>query len=361
MIERDMTMPAISIVTPVYNEEQWLEACVKSVLAQTFCDWELILIDDGSTDRSGMMCNDFAAQDARVHAIHQENRKFAGARNAGLDAARGDYVVFLDADDRLEPEGLEVLYRGATECDVDHVIGGDNIVMYSNPERTIIEGVMHGAPEEDYIFAMADLEEAGEYLIETCGPLFYCIWGRLYKMSIIRDFNLRFNNSQLVQEDVNWTFSYYYYCDKVLVTKEIVYDYSREIDKDDVGERDMINQHLCCEPSIQSFERLAFKFGYSPRYLDIIHHRLSEQFLNITSKIFQEKTGLTPEGKRAYVKRLSDTFGFRWYCAKLGALEDFWAGMAQCLESGDDEALYLGLEEKMRDDGLPVTGRANIR
>ena len=91
-----------SIVIPVYKVEQYLDACVESVLAQTFSDFEVILVDDGSPDRSGAMCDLWAAKDARVRVIHQENQGLAGARNTGIREARGEYVMFLDSDDWWE-------------------------------------------------------------------------------------------------------------------------------------------------------------------------------------------------------------------------------------------------------------------
>lgn len=106
-------MPEISIIVPVYNVEQYLPAALDSLRAQTCPDWEAILVDDGSPDGCGALCDAAARQDARFRVIHQKNAGVGAARNAGLAAARGTYVQFLDSDDALEPQMVEVLCRTA--------------------------------------------------------------------------------------------------------------------------------------------------------------------------------------------------------------------------------------------------------
>lgn len=102
----------ISVIVPVYNVEQYLCDCVQSVISQTYTDWECILVDDGSTDGSLALCRQFEAADPRVRVLTQPNQGVSAARNTGLDAARGDYIAFLDSDDVLHPEYLAVLYSG---------------------------------------------------------------------------------------------------------------------------------------------------------------------------------------------------------------------------------------------------------
>ena len=98
-----MPSPLISVIVPVYCCADTLERCVQSVLAQDFADWELILVDDGSPDQSGALCDAFAARDSRITALHQKNGGASAARNAGLNAAQGTYIDFLDSDDLLAP------------------------------------------------------------------------------------------------------------------------------------------------------------------------------------------------------------------------------------------------------------------
>ena len=103
----EKTVPLISVVVPVYNVRPWLRRCLDSVLAQTFTDWECILVDDGSTDGSGAVCDEYAARDPRFTVIHKENGGVSSARNAGLDAAKGEYIQFLDSDDWIDHRLME--------------------------------------------------------------------------------------------------------------------------------------------------------------------------------------------------------------------------------------------------------------
>lgn len=102
-------MALISVIVPVYNVEAYLEQCIRSVIAQTYINWELILVDDGSPDRSPEICDRYARQDSRIQVIHKQNGGLSSARNAGLDIFRGDYVTFLDSDDFWHPEYLQTL------------------------------------------------------------------------------------------------------------------------------------------------------------------------------------------------------------------------------------------------------------
>ena len=104
-------MPSISVIMPVYQAEKFLQASVESVLAQTFSDWELLLVDDGCRDNSPALCDELARRDDRIQVIHKEkNAGVSAARNSALEAARGAYIAFLDADDGFEPRMLETLW-----------------------------------------------------------------------------------------------------------------------------------------------------------------------------------------------------------------------------------------------------------
>ena len=117
-------IPKISVVVPVYNTEKFLHRCIDSVLAQTFTDWELLLIDDGSKDSSGAICETYVAKDARIRVIHKENTGVSDTRNLGLDVARGKYLLFLDADDFwLQSDSMSMFVQKAEEHNLDIVRG----------------------------------------------------------------------------------------------------------------------------------------------------------------------------------------------------------------------------------------------
>lgn len=117
-------MPKASIVVPVYNVEDYIEKCVSSILAQTEPDFELLLIDDGSTDNSAALCDSLAKSDARIKVIHQKNQGLGGARNTGINTAQGDWLLLIDSDDWIEPETLEKALATANSTAADIVVFG---------------------------------------------------------------------------------------------------------------------------------------------------------------------------------------------------------------------------------------------
>ena len=111
----------VSVIIPVYNVEQYLRRCIDSVLAQTYTDLEIILVDDGSPDGSGAICDEYAAKDSRIKVIHQANAGVSAARNAGMDLASGEYLAFIDSDDFIEPEMYEQMLAAAEKTGADVV------------------------------------------------------------------------------------------------------------------------------------------------------------------------------------------------------------------------------------------------
>ena len=119
-----MNYPLVSIIVPVYNTEKYLNRCIDSILAQTFMDFELILVDDGSTDGSGAICDEYAQKDPRVVVIHQKNKGQAAARNRALDIAQGEYIGFVDSDDYIHPQMYEILLNQARIIHADISVCG---------------------------------------------------------------------------------------------------------------------------------------------------------------------------------------------------------------------------------------------
>ena len=114
-----MSTPKISVIVPVYKAERYLSACIDSILAQTFTDFELLLIDDGSPDASGQICDEYAARDRRIVVIHKDNGGLSDARNAGLDICKGEYISFVDSDDWINDKFIQNLYSSIKKNDAD--------------------------------------------------------------------------------------------------------------------------------------------------------------------------------------------------------------------------------------------------
>lgn len=117
-----MNKPEISIIIPIYKAEKYLKRCIESILKQTFADWELILIDDGSPDNSGILCDEYANKDLRIRVFHKTNGGVASAREMGMQHAKGNYSIHVDPDDWIEPNMLEILYQKAITQKADIVI-----------------------------------------------------------------------------------------------------------------------------------------------------------------------------------------------------------------------------------------------
>jgi glycosyltransferase involved in cell wall biosynthesis len=126
-------MCKISVIVPVYNVEKYLHKCISSILKQSFTDFELILIDDGSKDNSGRICDGYRGRDSRIKVIHQENLGLSAARNIGIDTSEGKYVTFIDSDDFIHPSMLEILYNNILETKADISIG-DYCLVYEGKE-----------------------------------------------------------------------------------------------------------------------------------------------------------------------------------------------------------------------------------
>lgn len=189
-------MPEISVIVPVYKSEQYLRTCIDSILAQTFTDFELILVDDGSPDGSGNICDEYAAKDSRIHVIHKINGGASSARNEGLRNARGNWITFIDSDDYVLDSYLKDLYEPAYDLTV---IGHKHIdcktkICYEKSVKSV--QISHLDTNN-----MSELlQDLGTYWIMFC-------WGRLFKKEILAH---TFDESLCIGED--YLFSAEYIC-----------------------------------------------------------------------------------------------------------------------------------------------------
>lgn len=343
-------MAEITVVVTVYNKEKELRRCLDSIRKQTFQDWEVVLVEDGSKDGSLAICREYAVLDSRFSVIEQRNMGYSGARNTGIAHARGRLITFVDADDFIEPRALEAACRSFAEYDVDLVIGGVNIRIFE-VERQV--GMTTGVSERDYLFHMKDLPEAGPYLWSVNGTLFYCAWSKVYRLDLIRAHGLRFNENLFVQEDVDFAYRYYYRCGYCLAMQEVFYNYCRPSDKDDVAEKPQIDQQRCVEQSLLSFLQLAFKFDYPESYRRLMFEKTFEHYIKLSSKIYLPGTGLSVEAQKAHVRAMADDFAFRFFCRELGPVDAFWRKMAALLAAGDYEMIYAEWGDKIAEGIVP--------
>ena len=170
-------MSDISIIVPVYNVENYLVKCVESIQNQSFTEIEIILIDDGSSDQSGQICDRLALQDPRIMVIHQSNQGVSAARNSGIDVATGKYLAFIDADDYIEPQMLEKLYIIAEKYSADVVACG--AFLYDYQTRKFLPGLTAKG-----VYNHRKLMES-VFLLPN--PLGGCVWNKLYRRDTLGD------------------------------------------------------------------------------------------------------------------------------------------------------------------------------
>lgn len=180
--------PKISIIIPVYKAQSYLTVCLDSVLSQRFSDFELLLVDDGSPDQSGKICDAYAAKDSRIRVFHKENGGVSSARNIGLDNAQGEWIAFVDADDILPDDSLQSLIE-ATSSDTTMVIG--SFEPFGNVFR--VEPLTGKAYDKESLGACLS-----HYMKSMC---FGTPWGKLFRTSTIRSHRFRFDEKIRFNED----------------------------------------------------------------------------------------------------------------------------------------------------------------
>ena len=196
----------ISIIVPVYNVESYLPYCLESISNQTYTHFEAILVDDGSTDTSGVICDDYCKKDTRFTVIHQENQWLSGARNTGLSAAKGDFFCFVDSDDYIHPRYLEVLYNALEQTGCDVAMVGRKSSLKSGTYSDIVV-------KAPIIIGQDDMMKS------LFGKGVKVVWNKLYK-SHLKD--LRFNT--IIAEDIDYNVRLYLHIDNVAyVDTELYY------------------------------------------------------------------------------------------------------------------------------------------
>lgn len=172
-------MPVISIIVPVYNQEKYLAQCIDSLLCQTFSDIEIFLVDDGSTDRSGAICDSYAKRDTRIKVIHQKNGGLSDARNTGLDMAVGEYIAFVDSDDFVAENIYEKLYHSLIKADADIAVCS----------CVIVDEKSQAIPKENEKCVLSDHTYTGEQVINGEGTYWLNVvaWNKLYRKNIFAE------------------------------------------------------------------------------------------------------------------------------------------------------------------------------
>lgn len=203
----------ISVIVPIFNAEKYLHRCIKRILAQDYTDYELLLIDDGSTDNSGTICDEYAIKDNRIRVFHKENGGVSSARNWGLDKAIGEYIMFVDSDDYMLPGMLEVMLSTLESKKADLVVCG-----------TTETGGGYWRPIADVDYSINQLKENFVSLLHT--ELLSPPWNKIYKKEIIG--SNRFCDDISFGEDLLFNIQYLKKCENISFIKESPFYHEKE-------------------------------------------------------------------------------------------------------------------------------------
>lgn len=207
-----MKLPEVSIIVPIYNSEKYISRCIDSILAQTFTNFECILIDDGSTDSSLVLCEHYRQSDNRIIVIHQENFGVSVTRNKGLELARGKYICFVDSDDYIQKNMYEKLVVAINNANTEVVCCG-----YTENNK------VYTLCNEDFIFSNSSAIEIIHYL--EMRQAFGLVWNKLYRKVILDTYEIRFSVALKFGEDMIFNLQYFRYVKTVYISSNCLYHY----------------------------------------------------------------------------------------------------------------------------------------
>lgn len=276
--------PFLSIVIPVYNAEKYLPICINSILLQSFSDFELIIVNDGSTDNSKEICNQFASKDKRIKIIHSENKGASFARNLGLNNATGTWVTFVDSDDWLDSNFFLELIQHSNNTDL--ICGGFIINNNYKEKYTSTKDFMNLPPIQ-----------AVEKLYNIYYGMIYNIWGKLFLMDYIKSYNLSFEIGQEAREDGIFLFDYLLKIKKVTIISSLsLYHYRTEENSISLSKKKWNgNKLLMIYDSF--YERMNILNNQTntnnKNYLKIIQSDMSMTYMHFFDKIFYNPQDLS--------------------------------------------------------------------
>ena len=244
-------MPLVSIIVPIYNAGKTIDRCINSILNQKYKDFELILLNDGSTDDSGILCDAYAEKDMRIQVLHKENSGVSDTRNRGIAMARGEYLQFLDSDDWITPDATSLFVRAATENECDMVI--------ADFYRVVGERVSQkGSIEEEGIMKRVDY--AANMMQKPADFYYGVLWNKLYKRSIIEQYQLKMDSSISWCEDFMFNLEYVRHTHTIYALKIPVYYYVKT-------KGSLVSQGISMKKTIQ-MKRTVFAH-YNDFYKDV--------------------------------------------------------------------------------------------
>ena len=290
-------MPKVSIITPVYNSELFLPKCIQSIIDQLYRDWELLLIDDGSNDKSSEICDEYAAKDNRIRVFHKKNGGASSARNLGLDNAKGEWVTFIDSDDTIEQNYFNPLEIKEAELLVlrwKHPGQEDTSVPFQ-------EGIYK---DKDYIKFM----EAYAHK-----PVFRMVAVKFLKRDIIEKYHIRFNTKMKLGEDTLFMQKYYSHINSLAINNSSYYLYYRP---ENWGGTKYIISHEEFKCFFREFDKTNKILPYHNKYIfPYLYDFFSKKIENknsIRSKLFIKTVPEYVEYRKQNLNKSSSSSIIKW-------------------------------------------------
>ena len=278
----------LSIIVPVYNAEDYLDRCLVSILEQDFASYEVILVDDGSTDSSPMICDRYSATDPRFRTIHKVNGGVSSARNAGLDLAKGEYIMFVDSDDSLLPDSLEMMFEHIVGEDL--AVGGYTVYIEGTPGREVM-------PRKSMTFMGEDMNIFYDENIRRNCEMLDAPWSKIFRRKTIG--NLRFCEDLSYAEDKLFVFAFMASCSSVRTCKDFVYAYhlrSGSLGSDIVSDCHLMQLRRFLPAYSAVIRRLSEKYPECRSIAGLYHNDLVGRYIcRILNIFFSRRTSLLTE------------------------------------------------------------------
>ena len=295
----------ISIIMPVYNVEDYVGIAIESIQNQTFGDWELFAVDDGSPDKSGEICEKYAASDSRIKVIHKENGGAPSARNVAIDLASGKYMYFMDSDDWAEKTMLEDMYNIAEENNSQLVVAGYYIDTYytENEKFTQTQSV-----ESRVFHSQREFRENAHLLFDR--NLLYTPWNKLFLSGYIKDNKLYF--PQTFWDDFPFNLSVVRDVERVAVTGEKYYHFIRKRAESETARyrSDMYDKR---EEEHGWMTELYAHWGINtPEIQEFLARRYIERIIGCIENVTNKSCTLSPAEKKAEIRRMISSETARW-------------------------------------------------
>lgn len=289
----------LSIIIPVYNAEDYLSRCLDSILNQHFTSYEVILVDDGSSDSSPLICDRYSATDARFKTIHKGNGGVSSARNAGLDLAKGEYVMFVDSDDALLPDALEIMMESVVAEDL--VVGGYTVFIEGVPGREVL-------PKNECSYSGEDMIRFFDANIRQNCEMLDAPWSKMFRRRTIG--NLRFNADLSYAEDKLFVFSYMSVCSSVRTCCFPVYAYhmrAGSLGSDRTSDRHLMQMRRFLPLYADVLGMLTERFPSSVKLTSLYHRDLVGRYVCRILNIFMtRRTALLTEDYLRWLYGLMD-------------------------------------------------------